>query len=75
MMEGCINEGSARGFFNEYLSEDLTAHRKVLEMVGSAMKTAESPNQLSGIGCSSTQRNSVMCRVTGNFARVVKVVF
>lgn len=75
MIEGCVNEGSARGFFNEYLSEDLTAHRKVLEMVGSAMKTAESPNQLSGIGFSSTQRNSVMCRVTGNFARVVKVVF
>ena len=74
MLEGCLNEGKARGFFNEFLSESLTPHRKVLEIVGSKMKTDESGQQLSGVGFSSTQRNYVLCKVTGAFARVVKVL-
>jgi hypothetical protein len=75
MMEGCKNEGTARGFYNEFLSEALTPHRKVLEMVGSRMQTAESEHQLSGLGFSSTQRNHLLCRVTGSFSRVVKILF
>lgn len=75
MLDGCRNEGTARGFFNEFLSEALTPHRKVLEMVGAKMQTAESERQLSGIGFSSTQRNHLLCRVSGSFARVVKVLF
>lgn len=75
MLDGCRNEDTARGFFNEFLSESLAPHRKVLEMVGARMKTETAGNQLSGIGFSSTQRNYLLCRVTGSFARVVKVVF
>lgn len=75
MIDGCVNSGKARGFFNESLSEELNEHRKVLEIVGSKMKTAESVNQLSGLGFSSTKRDSVVCRVTGSFTRVVKVLF
>lgn len=75
MLEGCVNDGKARGFFNEFLSSDLDKHRKVLEMVGSKMRTEESDRQLSGVGFSSTQRNSIMCRVSGKFTRVVKVTF
>ena len=44
-------------------------------MVGAKMKTAESEQQLSGLGFSSTQRAAVLCRVTGSFSRVVKIVF
>ncbi len=75
MLEGCRNEGTARGFFNEFLSESLTPHRKVLEIVGARMQTSESEHQLSGVGFSSTQRNHLLCRVTGSFARVVKILF
>lgn len=75
MLDGCLNDGKARPFFNEFLSGELTPHRKVFELVGSKMKTEESDNQLSGIGFSSTQRNHVLCRVKGNFTRVVKIVF
>lgn len=75
MLDKCANDGTARGFFNEFLSEALTPHRKVLEMVGARMKTETSAEQLSGIGFSSTQRNHILCRVTGFFARVVKVLF
>lgn len=75
MLEGCQHEGQARGFFNEFLGETLTPHRKVLELVGSRMKTERSESQLSGLGFSSTARNYLLCRVTGSFARVVKVLF
>jgi hypothetical protein len=75
MLDGCQNEGKARGFFNEFLKPELDVHRKVIEMVGSKMKTEESSNQLSGIGFSSTQRNSLLCRVKGTFTRTVKIVF
>lgn len=75
MLDGCVNEGNARGFYNEYLKEELSKHRKVLEIVGSKMRTEETPNQLSGVGFSSSSRNSVVLRVTGSFTREIKVVF
>jgi hypothetical protein len=75
MLDGCLNEGKARGFFNEFLSETLAPHRKVLEVVGAKMKTEESDKQLSGLGFSSTQRNHLFCRVQGAFTRVVKITF
>lgn len=75
MLENCRNEGKARGFYNEFLSEDLNKHRKVLEIVGSKMQTEESDRQLSGVGFSSTQRNHLMVRVSGKFTRTLKVLF
>lgn len=74
MLDGCRNDGTARGFFNEFLKEELTPHRKVFEMVASKMKPADSDEQLSGLGFSSTQRNTVVCRVRGSFTRTIKVV-
>ena len=75
MIDGCLNEGKARGFFNEFLTDVLREHRKVFEVLGSKMKTEESDNQLSGLGFSSTQRNSVFVRVGGSFSRIIKVTF
>ena len=75
MLDGCANDGKARGFFNEFLGEELSTHRKVLEVVGSKMKTDMSKEQLSGLGFSSTQRNDILCRVKGGFNRVVKLTF
>lgn len=75
MLDGCVNKESTRGFYNEFLSSELEPHRKVFEVVGSKMKTAESIDQLSGLGFSSTQRNSVVCRVSGSFTRTLKINF
>jgi hypothetical protein len=74
MLEGCANDGTARGFFNEFLRGELDAHRKVLEMVGSKMQ-AGGPNQLSGLGFSSTAKNTLTCRVKGSFSRLINIVF
>lgn len=75
MLEGCANDSTARGFYNEFLKEELTPHRKVFEMVGSKTKVADADHQLSGLGFSSTQRNNLICRVKGSFTRVIKIVF
>jgi hypothetical protein len=75
MIEGCANDGQARGFYNEFLREDLNPHRKVLEMVGSKMKTEKAEKQLSGVGFSSTIRNSMLVKVNGKFSRIIRVVF
>lgn len=75
MLEGCKSDESPRPFFNEFLSPDLDKHRKVLEIIGSKVKVSETPSQLSGLGFSETQKNSMIVRVTGNFARTIKVLF
>lgn len=75
MLDGCQNEGTARGFYNEFLKSELEPHRKAFEMVGSKMRADADTNQLSGLGFSSTQRNHVVVRVQGAFSRVLKIVF
>jgi hypothetical protein len=75
MVNGCTNDGTARGFYNEFLKEELNAHRKVFEVVGSKMKFDGPSEQLSGLGFSSTQRSSLVCRVKGSFSRTLKLVF
>lgn len=75
ILDGCTNPDSSRGFYNEYLSNELNEHRKVFEVLGSKMKTKQSNTQLSGLGFSSTQRNEVYCKVSGKFNRVIKLVF
>lgn len=73
MLDQCQNDGSARGFYNEFLGPDLTQHRKVFEILGAKMRAEVSPDQLSGIGFSSTQRNSIVARVSGS--RTLRVTF
>lgn len=75
MLDGCVNDGKARGFYNEFLKSNLDKHRKVLELVGSRTTVKDSPHQLSGIGFSSTQRNSILCKVRGSFTRTINVTF
>lgn len=75
MLDDCQNDGKARGFFNEFLKPEFNEHRKVFEIVGSKMKTAESTDQMSGLGFSSTQRNNLLVRVQGAFTRVINVIF
>lgn len=75
MIKGCKTDESVRGFYNEFLSNELTPHRKVFEVLSAKMKAEPSDDQLSGIGFSSTKRASLICKVSGSFNRTVKVVF
>lgn len=75
MLDGCINDEGPRPFFNEFLKEDLTKDRKVLEIMGSKLSIPANSNQLSGVGFSDTQRNHLIVRVNGSFKRNLKLIF
>lgn len=75
MLDGCKNPAAVRGFFNEYLKPELTPHRKVFEVLADKMKTPYQDHQLSGLGFSSTMRNSLIVKVDGTFSRTLKVIF
>ena len=74
-LEGAENDEAPRAIHNEFLRQDLDPHRKVFEILGAKIKTENSPEQLSGIGFSETQRNHVYVRVEGKFKRTLKVLF
>lgn len=63
MLENCVNQGVARGFFNEFLRNDLTEHKRIFEALGQKMKVEHTDNQLSGVGFSSTMKNSVLIKL------------
>lgn len=75
MLEGAKQPGGTRGFYNEYLRNELNEHRQVFEHLGGKMKVAPSDDQLSGLGFSDTQRNDLTVKVTGAFTRTLKVIF
>lgn len=75
MLEGAKQPGTTRGFYNEYLRNELNDHRKVFEHLAGKMKVPASDEQLSGLGFSDTQRNELTVKVTGAFTRTLKVIF
>lgn len=75
MLKGCENDSAPNGFFNEFLNNSLLEHKRVFEALGGKMKVQDSEDQLSGLGFSSTKRNSVVLKLEGAINRMVKVVF
>lgn len=72
MLRDCVNEDQCRGFYNEFLAQDLHAHRKVFEHLGAKMMIAANNNpeeQMSGLGFSSTLHAQLKCRVNTDQGR------
>jgi hypothetical protein len=65
VLEGARNDEATRGFYNEFLHPRLEPHRKVFEVIGDKTKCrplTDGENQLSGLGFSSTKRESFLVR-------------
>ncbi len=70
MLEDCINDGDARGFYNEFLKSDLVKHKRVFEALGSLMRVEPDDDQLSGVGFSATKNNTVTLKVDGKIMKI-----
>lgn len=77
ILDGAVNEGVVRPFFNEFLGAKLDKHRKVFEIVGSKLKIEPqgAEEQLSGLGFSSTKKDSLVVKVKGSFTRTLNILF
>lgn len=75
MLDGCINPEPVRGLYNEFLAPELHENRKVFEVLGSKLKAPHTDKQLSGVGFSLERRNSLICKVSGAFSRIIKINF
>lgn len=75
MLKDCQNDTAPNGFFNEFLKEEFMKHKRVFEALGGKMKVEPTDDQLSGIGFSSTQRNSLVVKCKGSFNRTIKINF
>jgi hypothetical protein len=76
ILDGCASDEKTRGFYNEFLHEKLQAHRKVTELLADKVEVVPAEGQeLSGLGFSGDERNSLLVEVEGSFKRIVKVLF
>lgn len=75
MLKDCINDENPSGIFNEYLTQELYNHRRVMEALGGQMRCETTDDQLSGLGFALDKRAELIVKVTGVIERTFKVKF
>lgn len=75
VLDQAHNDEQARGFFNEFLKDELVTHKRVFEALGSRMKVEPTDRQVTGLGFSVTQHTDLICKVEGHFNRTLKINF
>lgn len=75
LLDGCKSDEKVRGFYNEFLKQELDGDRKVFEILGSKVEVEVPEGELSGVGFNDTTRNHLICEVEGSFRRTLKIKF
>ena len=75
MLKNCINDENPSGIFNEYLTQELYNHRRVMEALGGQMRCETTDDQLSGLGFALDKRAELVVKVTGATERTFKIKF
>lgn len=73
ILKNCKNPEPVRGIYNEFLASSLDPHRKVFEILGDKTKAEPTPDQLSGLGFSSTLGEEVFVQVNNATTYKVKL--
>nr|HNI02885.1 hypothetical protein [Chitinophagales bacterium] len=75
MLDGCKCNSKIRSFHNENLNEDLSKHRKVMEVLGATNMIESDGKQLSGLGFNATVKDELIVKLSGTHKRTVKIKF
>jgi len=75
MLKDAVNDECPSGIFNEFLVNELTEVRKVMEAIANKMRVDTSSDQLSGVGFALDKRAEVIVKVTGATERLLKIKF
>lgn len=74
-LQDCVSSESVRPFYNEFLKPELNDHRKTMEILSSKLKIEPTSGGLSGLGFSSTVRNSFIVLVQNNYKKYMRILF
>jgi hypothetical protein len=75
MLKDCVNDENPSGIFNEFLVDELSEVRKVMEAIANKMRVDDSADQLSGVGFALDKRAEVTVKVHGATVRELKIKF